>query len=137
MKRGVVPKVFAGLVLLVAGPAMAGSPGATDDPHNYPTLDRYQFITECMAQQGEVNHQTLYACACTIDVIAEELPHDRYQMADTAQRMAGAAGESAEVYREPPRELQEVRRELAEAKEAANNRCFVPPNRLKNIWPDF
>lgn len=130
--RGVFQTAVAGIALALALPAAADR-----ERYEYPTLDKYQFITECMVQQGEVNHQTLYACACTIDVIAEHLSHDDFAMAETAQRAANMTGESGEVFREPPRHVREVRRELAEAKSAANDRCFVPPNELKNIWPDF
>ncbi len=119
-------------VLFFAAPALAEK-----DPHNYPTLDRYQWIEECMYYQGERNLETLYACTCAIDVIAEKMPHDKFVQADTAEKAATISGESGEYMREPARGIQELRLAYGEAKNEADQRCFVRPNRLKNIWPEF
>ncbi|MCK8515412.1 hypothetical protein M0534_03555 [Methylonatrum kenyense] len=130
-------KRFSLVALLMASLGFAATALAENEAHDYPTIDRYQWIEECMYFQGERNFETLYACACAIDVIAEHMPHEKFVQADTAEKAATVSGESGEYLREPARNIQELRLAYGEAKNEADKRCFVRPNRLRNIWPEF
>ena len=61
--------------------------------HDYPTVALADYVLGCMAANGNTR-LALERCACSIDAIAEQLPYDRYEAADTVLRMqAGNLGE--------------------------------------------
>lgn len=132
MNRGVLI-VIAVCLMWISLSVWAGSTAK----HDYPTLDRHQWIEECMHRQGERSFTMLYACSCAIDVIAEIMPHDMFRRADSAEKAARISGERGAYLRDPHRGIQELRVAYGEAKAEADKRCFVRPNRMKGIWPDF
>lgn len=83
------------LLLLCAG-AVSGAVQA----HEYPTVDRVEFVLECMRSHGG-EHRYLYQCACAIDAIARELPYDAYVEASAVARYQGMGGERGGVFRDP------------------------------------
>ena len=82
------------LVLLFASalPALAWA-------HDYPTVDRVEFVLECLRNNGG-EHQYLYKCSCAIDAIAAELSYEVYVDASTVARYQGMGGERAGVFRD-------------------------------------
>ncbi len=138
MKRYLSLLLLLPLMLAVPLSAMADEDrNERPERYDYPTMDRYQWIEECMYRQQSRAYETLYACGCAIDVIAEHLPHETFISADTAEKAAGVSGESGEYLRSPDISIQELRIAYGEAKNEADKRCFVRPNRMKGIWPDF
>lgn len=98
-----------GAALLLAAPAAA---------NDFPTVARADYVLGCMAANGQTR-EALERCACSLDAIAEQMPHARYEAADTALRMqAGNLGERAAMFRDPPHVralIEELRRAQAEA----------------------
>jgi len=91
--------------------------------HDYPTVVRADYVLGCMAANGNTR-LALERCACSIDAIAEQLPYERYEAADTALRMqAGNLGERAAAFRDPPQVRAEVEA-LRRAQAEATLRCF-------------
>ncbi len=76
---------------LLSAPALA---------YEYPTVDRVEFVIECMKNNGGEYH-FLYKCSCVIDAVAKEMPYDAYVEASTVARYAGMGGERAGVFRDP------------------------------------
>lgn len=105
----------AGLAVLAAAPASG---------HDYPTAARADYVLGCMAANGN-SRLMLEKCACAIDAIAEQLPFERYEEAETALRMQAAPnlGERGAVFRDPP-EIRAAIEALREAQAEANLRCF-------------
>ena len=54
--------------------------------HDYPTAARADYVIGCLASNG-FKREALDKCACGIDVIADMLPYDDYEKADTILRM--------------------------------------------------
>ena len=96
--------------LVAAAASLAGpSLGAT-----YPTVDRVEYVLECMKNNGG-SHAYLYKCSCAIDAIAEQLPYDDYVAASAVARYQAMGGERAGLFRDP-----EEMRDLATRYRAIN-----------------
>lgn len=91
--------------------------------NDFPTAARADYVLGCMAANGNTR-LALERCSCSLDAIAEQMPFERYQEADTALRMqAGNLGERSAVFRDPPgvrAAVEDLRRAQAEA----TLRCF-------------
>jgi lysyl-tRNA synthetase class II len=107
--------LFAGL--LVTGPA-----AAQDKPVNdYPTMARADYVFACMQVNGR-SRQILEKCSCSIDVIAELLPYDKYEEAETIMSVRQKGGEAVAPLMTP--EYQEKILEMKRAQVEGELRCF-------------
>src|SRR5213596_1356542 len=76
------PRIALSLALAMApGAAWAQGAGAT----GYPTVDRVEFVLECMQKNGG-KQEFLYKCACLVDEIARAYTYDDFVEASTAAR---------------------------------------------------
>ena len=93
------------------------------DGNDYPTQARAEYVFACMASNGQTQ-QALRQCACAIDVIASVLPFDKYEAAETVQRMrrGGGGGYLADMFRSAI--ANSTIRELEEAEAEGEIRCF-------------
>lgn len=66
----------------------------------YPTVDRVEYVLECMKNNGG-SHEYLYKCSCAIDAIAAGLPYEEYVEASAVARYQTMGGERAGVFRDP------------------------------------
>jgi hypothetical protein len=109
-----------GVVLLLACcPAMSAGAGEAND---YPTQARAEYVFACMANNGQTQ-QALRQCSCSIDVIASDLPYDKYEQAETVFRMRrGGGGYLGEMFRTGM--TNDMVRDLEEAQAEAEIRCF-------------
>ena len=109
-----------GAALLSTSLLGAGRNAAAND---FPTAARADYVLGCMAANGNTR-LALERCSCSIDAIAEQMPYERYEAADTALRMqAGNLGERSAMFRDPPgvrAAVEDLRRAQAEA----TLRCF-------------
>ena len=85
--------------------------------YDYPTAARADYVIGCLASNG-FKREALERCACGIDVIANALPYDDYEKADTILRMQqGGLGERGALFRDTPvakEETEKLRRAQAE-----------------------
>ena len=103
----------------------AGAAGAQRaDAKAYPTVDRVEFVLECMQKNGS-RQEFLYKCSCVIDGIAEKLAYDDFVEAATAARFQGLGGERGGMFRDPPKTREAAQRYLKIQGEAMK-RCDVP-----------
>lgn len=116
----IVPRLTAALaggLALVAAPCLPAH--ASND---YPTAARSEYVFACMATNGGTQ-DALERCACAIDVIASDLPYDRYEEAETVLRMRkSTGGYLADVFRSAT--SNDMVRALDEAQAEAEVRCF-------------
>lgn len=99
---------------LLSGPGLA---------YEYPTVDRVEFVLECMRNNGGEYH-FLYKCSCVIDAIAKKTPYDAYVDASTVARYAGMGGERAGVFRDPE-PMKEMAKGYRALRAKANKECGV------------
>jgi hypothetical protein len=65
------------------GRAATGTSAKGADAKGYPTVDRVEFVLECMQKNGG-KQEFLYKCACVLDRIAEQYSYDDFVEASTA-----------------------------------------------------
>lgn len=107
---------------LAAGSALAllaaGAQAQVRHPaHDYPTAARADYVIGCMASGG-FKREYLERCACGIDTIADLMPYEDYESADTILRMQqGGLGDRGAVFRDTPvakERTEQLRRAQAE-----------------------
>jgi len=108
--------------------ALAMAPGAAWPQEagaaGYPTVDRVEFVLECMQKNGG-KQEFLYKCACVIDEIAKKYPYDDFVEAATAARYQSLGGERGGVFRDPP-EVRETAKRYLQIQGQAMKGCSVP-----------
>ena len=86
-------------------------------------MDRALFIQECMALENSQKYETLYACACTLDKIAEEMSYQEYVEADSYLRMRNMRGERGGMFRSG-KQARNLRKHFSDVKNRAEAACF-------------
>jgi hypothetical protein len=108
------------LVVAPAGTVVAQGKGGKV----YPTVDRVEFVLECMQKNGG-KQEFLYKCSCVIDDIAGKLGYDDFVAAATAARFQSLGGDRGGVFRDPPETRAAAQRYL-KIQGDAMKRCDVP-----------
>lgn len=116
-------KAFAFLALAAAS-VIAASPAATAQTapvNDYPTIARADYVFACMQVNGR-SRQILEKCSCSIDVIAELLPFEKYEEAETILSVRQKGGEAVAPLMTP--QYQEKVLEMKRAQVEGELRCF-------------
>ena len=90
----------------------------------YPTLERVDHVLTCMAAHGGQTVDNLYACACEIDVVAQQLSFDDFTEARTFEIYKRMPGEKGGLFRDSER-AKKVVGQLEQARADAKKRCFI------------
>lgn len=109
--------VALGLLATLAAPTVAA--------HDYPTIDRIEFVHQCQRESPDKPpHEMLYKCSCVIDKLAVDLSYDQFVEASTAFYASSIAGERGQVIRN-----ERVAKELADSFRGllgkARKSCFI------------
>jgi|SRR5215471_13550677 len=113
--------VFAFALALTIAPVVAyAEAGAT----GYPTVDRVEFVLECMHKNGGMQ-VFLYKCSCLIDDIAQKYSYDDFVEASTAARYQTLGGERGGAFRDPPN-VREMAKRYMQVQSEAMKHCGVP-----------
>jgi len=115
-------RVALGAALALTLPGIALAQGG--DVKAYPTVDRVEFVLECMQKNGG-KQELLYKCSCVIDEIAQKYTYDDFVEASTAARYQSLAGERGGVFRDPP-QVRETGKRYLQIQGEAMKRCGVP-----------
>jgi hypothetical protein len=118
MKGRALQPVMLAVVLLTARTAGAQEAKLND----YPTAARADYVFGCMAANGNTQ-QSLERCACSIDVIADLLPYERYVQAETVLRMGQTSGQRSELVRSAGA-FRDMVADLRRAQIEAEVQCF-------------
>ncbi len=115
-----------GALALALPPAMLPRTAAAQAPahprYDYPTAARADYVIGCLAANG-FHHELLEKCACGIDVIANEMPYDDYEKANTILSMQKAGiGPRAGLFRSTPIAKDELKK-LRKAEADVNLTC--------------
>lgn len=92
--------------------------------HDYPTVDRVEFVLECM-QRNAGRQEFLYKCSCVIDQLAQKYSYDDFVEAATAARYQTLGGERGGELRDPPKTREAAKRYM-QARSDAMKHCDVP-----------
>ena len=112
--------LFTVAAILVSG--SAARVAAQELPSNdYPTVSRADYVYACMAVNGQTR-EILEKCSCSIDEIANILPYDQYEEAETLMSVGLRGGENVAWTKAP--EYQEKVKNLKRAQVEGELRCF-------------
>lgn len=91
--------LIAVIVVAVATSAMAAKPKAkTQKIHNYPTVDRVQYVLECARNYpNKVHQEMIYKCSCAIDEIAKQINYDDFINDWTSSKAITIAGDRGAI----------------------------------------
>ncbi len=92
--------------------------------NDFPTLERVRFVQECMALENSAKYETLYACSCTLDKMAQEMDYDEFVEADSYMRMRNMRGERGGLFRDSDDRARTVRKRFHDVKTRAEASCF-------------
>ncbi len=92
--------------------------------NDYPTLERVDHVLTCMKSHGGQTVDNLYACACEIDIIAQQLAFEDFTEARTFEIYKRMPGEKGGLFRDSQR-ADEIVGQLEKARGEAQKRCFV------------
>ena len=115
-------RIAFGAALALTLPGIALAQGG--DVKAYPTVDRVEFVLECMQKNGG-KQELLYKCACVIDEVARRYTYDDFVEASTVARFQSLGGERGGVFRDPPKTRDTAKRYMQVQSEAMK-RCGVP-----------
>ena len=90
-------------------------------PNDYPTVARADYVFACMEVNGRTR-EILEKCSCSIDQIAEILPWDEYEQAETLMSVGLRGGENVAWTKTPA--MQEKVKNLKRAQVEGELRCF-------------
>jgi hypothetical protein len=111
--------IIATLILAVSASTFAAKPKAKSIPkvNNYPTLDRVQYVLECVQNYPDKVHQEMiYKCSCAIDEIAKQIGYDDFINDWTSSKAITIAGDRGAI-----REHQMVKGMVKEFKDVQGN----------------
>ena len=109
--------VVLAVALALSASAFAAKPKAKAKVNNYPTLDRVQYVLECVQNYPDKVHQEMiYKCSCAIDEIAKKISYDDFINDWTATKAITIAGDRGAI-----REHQMVKGMVKQFKDVQGN----------------
>lgn len=102
--------------------AMAG--GANVHANDFPTLERVNYVLECMNEHRGQDSALAAKCSCALDRVAEQMSHDEFVVLSTHAKGASISGERGAIFRDNEAIQKDARRWRAlqaEVKKA----CFI------------
>lgn len=101
-----------------------GAPADADAGNDFPTVDRVEYVQECMRSHPGSRYEMLYKCSCTLDHIAAEIPYDEYVELWTAANAISIGGERGAQLRDAQMSRDMARR-FRSVEEKAQDDCFL------------
>lgn len=120
--RRLAAGLLAGLALLLHPLVPRAEDEGRKPRYDYPTAARADYVIGCLAANG-FRHDLLEKCACGIDTIADMMPYDDYEKAETILSMQSEVhGPQGAIFRNTPLAHEELDR-LRRAEAEVNLRC--------------
>ena len=114
MKNSIRPLLSATLVLL-------GGVAAAND---FPTVERVNYVQECMRTHPGPNYEMVNKCSCALDSLAKDVKHAEYVEMNTAANANSIGGERGNTIRDTE-VLQAKIKRYRELQTRAKKACFI------------
>lgn len=110
--------MIVGLALGLSANVWAAKPKAKPAKvSNYPTLDRVQYVLECVQNYpNKVHQEMIYKCSCALDEIAKQISYEDFVNDWTSSKAVTIAGDRGAI-----REHQMVKSMVKEFKDVQTN----------------
>ena len=106
---------FAGVALTHSGIAHA---------NDFPTVDRVNYVQECMRTHPGNHYEMLNKCSCALDALAREVKYDDYVTMSTAANANTMGGERGNAIRDVSVMQTEIKR-YRELQNKVKKGCFI------------
>lgn len=105
--------------------AQAWVPALAGEVAVYPTVDRVQYVIDCMRDTPGPKQELLYKCSCAIDAIAQRMSYEEYVEDSTVSNALTIGGERGEVMRGYT-SGRAIAKRLRQVQADARKACFLP-----------
>ena len=102
----------------------ATAPAADAAGNDFPTVDRVEYVQECMRNHPGSRYEMLYKCSCTLDRIAAEIRYDEYVELWTAANAILIGGERGAQLRDA-QISQDMAKKFRSIEAKAQKDCFL------------
>jgi hypothetical protein len=92
--------------------------------NDYPTLDRVNYVLDCMDRHGEQSIVNLTSCSCTLDGIANKMKYEQFSDANTFAEFSDTPAKKGEAFR-TNKKAKATYNKLKELETEAETHCFV------------
>ncbi len=111
--------MFLGFLAFAAAAPAAGAAG-----NDFPTVDRVEYVQECMRNHPGSRHEMLYKCSCTLDRIAAKVRYGEYVELWTAANAVSIGGERGAQLRDA-QVSQDMAKKFRTIEGKAQKDCFL------------
>lgn len=98
----------------------AGAAAAND----FPTVERVNYVQECMRTHPGPNYEMVNKCSCALDALAKDVSHAEYVEMSTAMNANSIGGERGNTIRDTE-VLQAKIKRFRELQNRAKKGCFI------------
>jgi len=102
----------------------ATAPAADAAGNDFPTVDRVEYVQECMRNHPGSRYEMLYKCSCSLDRIAAEIRYDEYVELWTAANAILIGGERGAQLRDA-QISQDMAKKFRSIEAKAQKDCFL------------
>ena len=92
--------------------------------NDFPTLDRVNYVLDCMDRHGEQSIVNLTSCSCTLDGIASKMKYEKFSDAKTYEEYKDTPGDKGDAFRTNER-AKGLYNRLKDLETEAETHCFV------------
>jgi hypothetical protein len=110
--------------LALAAAACFALPSSAAQAHDYPTVERVNYVQGCMREHPGPHYEMVNKCSCVIDRIAKTLPFDDYVTMNTATNANSIGGERGSYIRDVDALQQQIRKYRALQTQAKKS-CLI------------
>jgi hypothetical protein len=94
--------------------------------NDFPTVDRVQYVQECMRDHPGPHFEMVNKCSCAVDKLASEVSYDDYVTMSTAANAVTIGGERGASIRDAE-SMQVLSRKYKALQIKVKKSCFVLP----------
>ena len=105
-------------------PLALASFGGAAAANDFPTVDRVNYVMECMRTHPGPNYEMVNKCSCALDARAKDVSHDDYLQMSTATNANSIGGERGNTIRDTEMLQGKIKR-CRELQARAKKGCFI------------
>ena len=98
--------------------------GGAASANDFPTVERVNYVQECMRAHPGPNYEMVNKCSCALDALAKDLSHEEYVEMTTAANANSIGGERGNTIRDTEMLQAKIKR-FRELQTRAKKGCFI------------
>ena len=98
--------------------------GGAASANDFPTVERVNYVQECMRTHPGPNYEMVNKCSCALDALAKDVKHAEYVEMSTAANANSIGGERGNTIRDTDMLQAKIKR-FRELQARAKKGCFI------------